>query len=152
MHKIENKSLWKEEMSYGAETWYMGRIYCHFSLVCACLKKASKFGGHAYHKDLNLEKFWAWCIDVPRVGQLTAAVNSVGGLPRPSSAKISAIWTRGFHLAAGRSHRLGSGNVTRLSCILSWSKWQSGEHQASLKAALDSWIWWMIIMINHHHD
>ena len=27
MHKIENKSLWKEEVSYGGETWYMGRIY-----------------------------------------------------------------------------------------------------------------------------
>ena len=27
MHGIENKSLWKEEMSYGGETWYMGRIY-----------------------------------------------------------------------------------------------------------------------------
>ena len=26
MHKIENKSLWKE-MSYGADTWYMGRIF-----------------------------------------------------------------------------------------------------------------------------
>ena len=26
MHKIENKSLWKEGMSYGGETWYMGRI------------------------------------------------------------------------------------------------------------------------------
>ena len=25
MHKIENKSLWKEEMSYGGDTWYMGR-------------------------------------------------------------------------------------------------------------------------------
>ena len=23
MHKIENKSSWKEEMSYGGETWYM---------------------------------------------------------------------------------------------------------------------------------
>ena len=27
MHKTENKSLWKEEMSYGGETWYLGRIY-----------------------------------------------------------------------------------------------------------------------------
>ena len=27
MPKIENKSLWKEEMSYGGDTWYMGRIY-----------------------------------------------------------------------------------------------------------------------------
>ena len=26
MHKTENKSLWKEEMSYGGDTWYMGRI------------------------------------------------------------------------------------------------------------------------------
>ena len=26
MHKIENKSLWKEEMSYG-DTWYIGRMY-----------------------------------------------------------------------------------------------------------------------------
>ena len=27
MHKIENKSLWKDEKSYGDETWYMGRTY-----------------------------------------------------------------------------------------------------------------------------
>ena len=27
MHKIENKSLWKEELSYGGDTWYMGRIF-----------------------------------------------------------------------------------------------------------------------------
>ena len=27
MHKTENKSLQKDEMSYGGETWYMGRIY-----------------------------------------------------------------------------------------------------------------------------
>ena len=26
-NKIENKSLWKEEMSYGGDSWYMGRIY-----------------------------------------------------------------------------------------------------------------------------
>ena len=27
MHKTDNKSLWKEEMSYGGDTWYMGRIF-----------------------------------------------------------------------------------------------------------------------------
>ena len=27
MHKTENKSLWKEEMSYGGDTLYMGRIF-----------------------------------------------------------------------------------------------------------------------------
>ena len=27
MHKTENKSLWRDEMSYGGDTWYMGRIY-----------------------------------------------------------------------------------------------------------------------------
>ena len=30
MHKTENKSLWKDEMSYGhdgSDTWYMGRTY-----------------------------------------------------------------------------------------------------------------------------
>ena len=27
MHKTENKSLWKDEMSYGSDAWYMGRIY-----------------------------------------------------------------------------------------------------------------------------
>ena len=27
MHKIENKSLWKEEMNYGGDTWYLGRIF-----------------------------------------------------------------------------------------------------------------------------
>ena len=25
MHKTENKSLWKDEMSYFSDTWYMGR-------------------------------------------------------------------------------------------------------------------------------
>ena len=27
MHKIENKSLWKEEMSYGGDTWCIRRIF-----------------------------------------------------------------------------------------------------------------------------
>ena len=27
MHKTENKSFWKEEMSYGGDTWYIGRTY-----------------------------------------------------------------------------------------------------------------------------
>ena len=27
MYKTENKSLWRDEMSYGSDTWYMGRIY-----------------------------------------------------------------------------------------------------------------------------
>ena len=27
MHKIENKSSWKDEMNYGGDTWYMGRTY-----------------------------------------------------------------------------------------------------------------------------
>ena len=27
MPRIENKSLWKEEMSYGADTWYVCRIF-----------------------------------------------------------------------------------------------------------------------------
>ena len=27
MHEIENKSLWEDEMSYGGDTWYMGRIF-----------------------------------------------------------------------------------------------------------------------------
>ena len=27
MHKTENKSLWKDEMTYGSDTWYMGRTY-----------------------------------------------------------------------------------------------------------------------------
>ena len=27
MHKTADKSLWKEDMSYGGDTWYMGRIY-----------------------------------------------------------------------------------------------------------------------------
>ena len=27
MHKTENKSLQRDEMSYGSDTWYMGRIY-----------------------------------------------------------------------------------------------------------------------------
>ena len=26
MHKTENKSLWRDEMSYGSDIWYMGRI------------------------------------------------------------------------------------------------------------------------------
>ena len=35
MHKIENKSLWKEEMSYGGETWYMGRINEELKIMLA---------------------------------------------------------------------------------------------------------------------
>ena len=35
MHKIENKSLWKEEMRYGGETWNMGRIYEELKLSLA---------------------------------------------------------------------------------------------------------------------
>ena len=27
MHKTENKSLWKEEKSYGGDIWYMGRTF-----------------------------------------------------------------------------------------------------------------------------
>ena len=27
MHEIDNNFLWKEEMSYGGDTWYMGRIF-----------------------------------------------------------------------------------------------------------------------------
>ena len=27
MHKTENKSLWRDEMSFGSDTWYMGRTY-----------------------------------------------------------------------------------------------------------------------------
>ena len=27
MHKMENKSLWKDEVSYGDDTWYMGRTF-----------------------------------------------------------------------------------------------------------------------------
>ena len=27
MHKTENKSLWRDEMNYGSDTWYMGRTY-----------------------------------------------------------------------------------------------------------------------------
>ena len=27
MHGIENKSLWKDEMSYGCDTWYTGEIF-----------------------------------------------------------------------------------------------------------------------------
>ena len=34
MHKIENKKLWKEEMSDGGETWYMGRIYRELKKLC----------------------------------------------------------------------------------------------------------------------
>ena len=35
MRKIENKSLWKEELSYGDETWYMGRIYEELKIMLA---------------------------------------------------------------------------------------------------------------------
>ena len=34
MHKIENKSLWKEEINYGGDTWYMGRIYEDLKKLC----------------------------------------------------------------------------------------------------------------------
>ena len=35
MHKIENKSLGKEEMSYGGDTWYMGWIYVGLKITPA---------------------------------------------------------------------------------------------------------------------
>ena len=35
MHKTENKSLWKEEMSYGGDTWYMGRIFEELKITLA---------------------------------------------------------------------------------------------------------------------
>ena len=35
MHKIENKNLWKENMSYGDETWYMGRVYEELKITLA---------------------------------------------------------------------------------------------------------------------
>ena len=37
MHKIENKSLWKEEMSYVGETWYVDRM-CEEILNVKCVK------------------------------------------------------------------------------------------------------------------
>ena len=43
MRKIENKSLWKEEMSYRGDTWYMGRIceelknYACVLLISICI-------------------------------------------------------------------------------------------------------------------
>ena len=27
MYEIEHKSIWIQEMSYGGDTWYMGRIF-----------------------------------------------------------------------------------------------------------------------------
>ena len=41
MQKTKNKILWKEEMSYGGETWHMGRIYEE-------LKKMSLANFHLY--------------------------------------------------------------------------------------------------------
>ena len=35
MHKTENKSLWKEEMSYGGDIWYMGRIFEELNITLA---------------------------------------------------------------------------------------------------------------------
>ena len=43
MHKIENKCLWKEEMSYGGDTWCTGRIfeelksYAYIWLISICI-------------------------------------------------------------------------------------------------------------------
>ena len=37
MHKTENESLWKDEMSYGSDTWYMGRIYYEELKNYACI-------------------------------------------------------------------------------------------------------------------
>ena len=34
MHKTENKSLWRDEMSYGSDTRYMGRIYEELKKLC----------------------------------------------------------------------------------------------------------------------
>ena len=35
MHKTENKSLWKEEMSYGGDTWHMVRMYEELKITLA---------------------------------------------------------------------------------------------------------------------
>ena len=35
MHKTENKSLWRDEMSYGSDTCYMGRIYEELKITLA---------------------------------------------------------------------------------------------------------------------
>ena len=35
MHKTENKILWRDELSYGSDTWYMGRIYKELKITLA---------------------------------------------------------------------------------------------------------------------
>ena len=45
MHMIENKSLWKEEMSYGGGTWYMDTNIMMVWTFHALKKKA---GDHAF--------------------------------------------------------------------------------------------------------
>ena len=35
MHTIENKSLWKAQMSYGGDTWNMGRIFEELKFLLA---------------------------------------------------------------------------------------------------------------------
>ena len=42
MHKTENKSLWRDEMSYGSNTWYMGiyeelKNYACVWLISICI-------------------------------------------------------------------------------------------------------------------
>ena len=37
MHKIENKSLWRDKMSYSGGTWYMGRTFEELKIVLALL-------------------------------------------------------------------------------------------------------------------
>ena len=50
MHKTENKSLWRDEMSYGNHTWYMGRIYEELKnyacvwLISICISNVFVFG------------------------------------------------------------------------------------------------------------
>ena len=34
IHITENKSLWKDVMSYGGDTWYMGRIFEELKMTC----------------------------------------------------------------------------------------------------------------------
>ena len=37
MQRIENKNLWKEEMNYGGDTWYMEEYVCEELTNYSCV-------------------------------------------------------------------------------------------------------------------
>ena len=55
MHKTENKSLWRDKMSYGSDIFYIGRIYEELKNY-ACLE----FVCTNLHKSKIAAKIWKY--------------------------------------------------------------------------------------------